>query len=74
MLEALGGWRSARAVALVGHEPSIGVLAASLLGAGGGMPFKKGAVGRVDVDSIPPRAAGLLAWFLPPRVLRRMGE
>jgi phosphohistidine phosphatase len=62
----------ARHVALVGHEPSIGMLAAGLIGLRGSIPFKKGAVCRISVDGIPPSAPGQLEWFLPPRVLRQM--
>jgi len=59
-----------RGVALVGHEPSIGMIAARLLGARDPIPFKKGAVGRIDVTTMPPSDPGQLQWFLPPRVLR----
>jgi phosphohistidine phosphatase len=61
-----------RGVALVGHEPSIGVLAARVMGARDGFSFKKGAVCRIDVASLPPTEPGQLQWFLPPRVLRGM--
>ena len=64
----------ARFVALVGHEPSIGMLAAGLIGFRGAIPFKKGAVCRVAVDGIPPSAPGQLEWFLPPRVLRSLAR
>ena len=62
----------ARHVALVGHEPSIGMLAAGLIGLRGSIPFKKGAVCRIAVNDIPPASPGQLEWFLPPRVLRQM--
>ena len=61
---------SVKGVALVGHEPSIGMVAARLLGARDPIPFKKGAVCRIDVDTLPPTEPGQLQWFLPPRVLR----
>ncbi|MCX6539798.1 MAG: phosphohistidine phosphatase SixA [Acidobacteria bacterium] len=57
-------------VALVGHEPSMGMVAARLLGARDAIPFKKGAVCRIDVATLPPTEPGQLQWFLPPRVLR----
>lgn len=63
----------AGAVALVGHAPSIGNTAGRLLGATHPMPFKKGAVCRIDFDGTPGPAAGWLAWFLPPRALRSLG-
>jgi phosphohistidine phosphatase len=62
--------RKAR-VALVGHEPNIGELAARLLGARSPIQFKKGAICRIDFDVLPPKALGQLIWFVPPRVLRK---
>lgn len=62
-----------RRVALVGHEPELGELAAHLIGAGRALPFKKGGVCRIDVGSLTARRAGALTWFLPPGVLRRLG-
>ena len=59
-------------VALVGHEPGIGELAAKLLGARHPMVFKKGAVCRIDVESLPPSGPGDLRWFLTPKILRRV--
>ena len=59
-------------VAVVGHEPDLGLLAARLLGMKRPPAFKKGAACRVDVDSLPPGAPGHLIWFATPRMLRRM--
>ena len=74
VLEGTGDYRGSAALALVGHEPSIGSLAAQLMGAQGTVPFKKGAVCRIDVETFPPRGAGQLVWLLPPKVLRRLGQ
>jgi len=60
------------AIALVGHEPGMGELAARLLGSKEPIPFKKGAVARIDVDALPPSGPGLLRWFLPPKILRAL--
>ena len=57
-------------IALVGHEPSIGELAARLIGSRHPIEFKKGAVCRIDVESLPPAGAGSLRFLLPPKVLR----
>src|SRR5262245_52934118 len=57
-------------IALVGHEPGIGELAARLIGSRHPIEFKKGAVVRIDVDQIPPTGPGNLRWMLPPRVMR----
>ena len=63
-----------RRIALVGHEPGLGELAAHLIGAGRALPFKKGGVCRIDVESLTSRRAGALAWFVMPKVLRKLGE
>jgi phosphohistidine phosphatase len=60
-------------IALVGHEPNIGELAARLIGARAALEFKKGAICRIDFDVFPPKGLGKLHWFLPPRVLRKIG-
>ena len=57
-------------IALVGHEPSVGEIAAKLAGGRHPFPFKKGAVCRVDVDVLPPVGPGSLRWFLTPRILK----
>lgn len=59
-----------RRIALVGHEPGLGELAAHLIGAGRALPFKKGGVCRIDVESLTSRRAGALAWFVTPKMLR----
>jgi len=57
-------------IAIVGHEPAIGELAARLIGSRHSVPFKKGAMCRIDVDSLPPSGPGDLIWFAPPRIMR----
>jgi len=59
-------------IALVGHEPSIGELAARLAGSRHALEFRKGAVCRVDVESLPPGGPGTLRWFLTPRLMRSL--
>ncbi|MBI4487054.1 MAG: phosphohistidine phosphatase SixA [Acidobacteria bacterium] len=61
-------------IALVGHEPSIGELAARLIGSRHPLPFKKGAICCISVDSLPPSGPGSLLWFLTPKILRRLGR
>jgi phosphohistidine phosphatase len=72
VIEELAKYQDKRTVALVGHEPNIGELAARLIGADSPLPFKKGAICRIDFESLPPNGIGELRWFLPPRVLRRL--
>lgn len=57
-------------LALIGHEPDLGRLAARLAGSRRAFEFKKGAVCRIDVDALPPERSGILRWFLPPSILR----
>ena len=59
-------------IAIVGHEPGIGELAARLIGARRPVEFKKGAVCRIDVDALPPAGAGALRWLLTPKILRAL--
>jgi phosphohistidine phosphatase len=59
-------------IALVGHEPAIGELAARLIGSRHPVEFKKGAVCRIDVEELPPTGPGHLRWFLTPKQLKRI--
>jgi phosphohistidine phosphatase len=61
-------------VALVGHEPNLGELAAQLIGARTALEFKKGGVCRIDFDVLPPKGHGSLIWFVTPRMLRKLAE
>jgi phosphohistidine phosphatase len=60
-------------IALVGHEPNMGELAARLIGARAPLEFKKGAICRIDFETLPPKGVGTLRWFATPRMLRRLG-
>lgn len=60
------------AVALVGHEPDLGMLAAWLIGAREAIPFKKGGIARIDAATLPPKHNGRLIWLATPRMLRRL--
>ncbi len=59
-------------IALVGHEPGLGELAARLVGARHPLEFKKGAVCRIDLEMLPPDGTGALRWFVPSKFLRRI--
>jgi phosphohistidine phosphatase len=59
-----------RRLALVGHEPDLGELAARLLGARGQVEFKKGGVCLIEVDGATPGGPGTLRWMLTPKALR----
>jgi phosphohistidine phosphatase len=62
-----------RRIALVGHEPDLGELAAHLIGAQRPLPLKKGGICRIDVEGLSARRAGSLIWFVTPKVLRKIG-
>ena len=59
-----------RRIALVGHEPGIGELAARLIGTRRPIEFKKGSVCRIDVDELS--GPGALQWLATPRMLRAL--
>jgi phosphohistidine phosphatase len=62
-------------IAVVGHEPQLGALAARLVGAldGGSFSFKKGGVALIEIEDIS-EAKGRLLFFIPPRILRAFGD
>jgi phosphohistidine phosphatase len=63
--------RKAR-IALVGHEPNLGELAAELIGARAPLEFKKGGICRIDFEVPPAKGAGHLRWLVTPKMLRKM--
>ena len=76
VLKGLRRHRAARELVLVGHQPDLGQLASHLLTRSSRLaplPFKKGAVAAIHVDTIPPRAPGVLMWFMTPKQLRTVG-
>jgi phosphohistidine phosphatase len=74
VVSQLAGMARRRRLALVGHEPDLGELAAHLLGAKRALAFRKGGACRIDVQALSGARAGSLVWFLPPRVLRKLGH
>jgi len=73
VLEAVAKFsKRARHIALVGHEPDLGELAARLLRARGTIEFRKGAICAIELDGAMPAGPGTLRWLLPPRALRKM--
>lgn len=59
-------------IALVGHEPDLGELAARLLGARGNVEFKKGGICFIQMDGATPGGPGTLRWMLTPKALRAL--
>ena len=63
-----------RRVAIVGHEPDLGELAAHLLAAKRPLEFRKGGVCRIDLQGLTEQRAGSLIWFVTPKMLRQFGK
>jgi phosphohistidine phosphatase len=61
-----------RRLALVGHEPDLGELAARLLGARGAVEFKKGGICFIEMEGATPTGPGTLHWMLTPKALRAL--
>lgn len=74
VVRALAEVVTRRQIALVGHEPGLGELAAFLIGSRRPIPFRKGGVCRIDVESFGAKRPGELQWMLPPKVLRKLGS
>jgi phosphohistidine phosphatase len=69
--DALGPHARARVIAIVGHEPALGELAAWLIGARQPLAFKKGGACRIDFPEWPPAPRqGTLVWLATPKMLR----
>jgi phosphohistidine phosphatase len=64
----------AHGLALVGHEPGLGELAAWMVGARTALPFKKGGVCLVELPSLARPRDGTLIWMATPRMLRSLAE
>lgn len=58
-------------VAVVGHEPALGQLAAALLGMQRPLEFRKGSVCALEIDRRRP-LRGRLRWHAPPAMLKRI--
>ena len=69
-LPKTGKGKGASVIALVGHEPDLGQLAAWLIGAKKPIPFRKGGIARIDVNEMPPKQNGQLIWHATPKLLR----
>jgi phosphohistidine phosphatase len=69
VVDGLSAYASLEVIALVGHEPDLGILAAWLIGAREPLVFKKGAIARIDVSGKLGRD-GQLVWLATPRMLR----
>lgn len=73
-MKAVARATDARSVALVGHEPDLGLLAAWLLGARQPLPFRKAGVCRVDLPRWTATSGSRLVWFATPKMLRQISR
>lgn len=67
--------KATAAVALIGHEPDLGILASWLLSARAEsfLSLKKGAACLIEMSEIPTPGCGRLEWLLSPAMLRKRG-
>ncbi len=70
--EVLSRHTKLKNIALVGHEPNMGDLAAFLIGARAPLPFKKGGVACIEMPTLPVVGPGQLAWHATPKMLRAL--
>jgi len=70
--EAVGEIEQAAQVMVCGHEPSMSLVTADLIG-GGDVEFKKGGLAVLALVSVRHNGATLLGLY-PPRALRRLGR
>jgi phosphohistidine phosphatase len=64
LIDGVGG----TSLMIVGHDPDLSELAATLVGAAD-LPLRKGAVARIDLALPVAPACGILRWLLPPELL-----
>ena len=73
MFKALSPFSGETGLVLVGHEPDLGVLAGMMIGAGRTLPLKKAGACAIEFMGPPAAGTGQLLWYVPPRILRRLG-
>jgi phosphohistidine phosphatase len=63
-------------IALVGHEPALSEWASDWLSArhSPAFAFKKGGAALLECEGYPEAGSCGLVWWLPPKILRRLGE
>jgi len=73
LMNFIGLFPSFNKIMIVGHEPSISIMASYLLGTEKSViEFKKGAVCRIDVGPEQAFGSGQLIWHLTPKMLRKL--
>lgn len=77
IVDEIAAFENSSSLMLVGHQPTMGELASTLVTGSRGLadfPFSPGAVAAVSVHAIPPREPGSLLWFVDPRALQAIGR
>lgn len=69
LMDELSRHPHVQAIAMTGHQPTIGTFAARLAGCRGAFEIKKGGACRIDVDRLPLPAPGRLVWLATPKML-----
>jgi phosphohistidine phosphatase len=72
--EVLSRHAKLKNIALVGHEPGLGHLAAFLIGARAPLSFKKGGIACIEMPTLPVVGPGQLLWHATPRMLRALSK
>ena len=68
--EAVRMHKSEAKLLLVSHEPLLSMAASLLLNSSGlRVDFKKGAIMRIDLEAFSSQPAGVLKWYLTPRLV-----
>ena len=72
LLKIINGYSIESSIYLTGHEPDMGYLLGSFLNGASdiNLHFKKGAAASIVFLNKASFGAGVLEWFIPPRVLR----
>src|SRR5579864_1929577 len=73
LIPVITGAKDAKRILMVGHEPHLSQAVRYLTCSSDGVTvdFKKGALCRIDFESVK-KGAGRLIWLLPPKVLRKI--
>jgi len=78
LVTALARFNDPEDLLIVGHEPLLSYAFSYFMGGknqvGLTVDLKKGSIGCIGIDALPPREPGTLQWLLTPKQLRRLGE
>ena len=76
-IEMLAGCERRATVAVVGHEPTMSLLASAYAASPSSqltVDWRRGGVALIEFERTPAPHAGTLRWFLPPRILRALAD